>query len=273
MAPTDLIEIDTTSEEFLGRWRHLVSTTNWEKGRIISEWRAALRSAKAGSEEYSDEAWSRRAGSVSPQHVGRLRRTYDRFGNTFQDFGVLYWSHFQMALDWEDAEMWLEGAVQNGWSVSEMRRQRAEVLGTVDEPADDAAADAWDEDAAADLESPLGTRLSAEELAIVRSTQNDDAPGEPIDEAAASERRSRAATADRDSDDADYDRAADVEAPAPPFRPFAALPPLPADVTEAFDAFKLCILRHKLAGFQEIPRDDLLSVLDALRSLLLAPAS
>ena len=33
---------DATSEVFLGRWNRLISTTNWEKGRIILEWRQAL---------------------------------------------------------------------------------------------------------------------------------------------------------------------------------------------------------------------------------------
>ena len=36
-------------------------------------------------------------------------------------------------------------------------------------------------------------------------------------------------------------------------RPFASLPPLPADVNDAFEAYKLCILRHKLAGAKTSP--------------------
>ena len=78
---------------------------------------------------YSDPAWSRLVGEVSPQHVGRLRRTWDRFGSTHQDYEGLYWSHFFAALDWDDAEMWLEGAVQNNWSISKMRYQRWETMG------------------------------------------------------------------------------------------------------------------------------------------------
>ena len=77
----------------------------------------------------SDEAWSRRVGNVSPQHVGRLRRTYEQFGQTHDRYHGLYWSHFQAALDWDDAEMWLEGAVQSGWSVAKMRNQRWESMG------------------------------------------------------------------------------------------------------------------------------------------------
>ena len=34
--------IDAASATYLGRWHRLVSTTNWEKGRIIHEWRQAL---------------------------------------------------------------------------------------------------------------------------------------------------------------------------------------------------------------------------------------
>ena len=33
---------DKLSENYLGRWNHLVSTTNWEKGQIIFQWRADL---------------------------------------------------------------------------------------------------------------------------------------------------------------------------------------------------------------------------------------
>src|SRR4051812_31545091 len=111
----ELALIDQTSEQYLGQWKRLVSTTNWEKGQIIHEWREALRGSDAPAGEYSDESWSRRVGNVTPQHVGRLRRAYERFGAARGEYAGLFWSHFQAALDWEDAEMWLEGAVQSGW--------------------------------------------------------------------------------------------------------------------------------------------------------------
>ncbi len=117
------------STEYVGRWNRLVSTTNWEKGRIIHEWRAALRQSGAPPADSTDDAWSRQVGGVSPQHVGRLRRVFERFGAVFTQYGGLYWSHFHAALDWPDAEMYLEGAVQNGWSVPEMRNQRWEAMG------------------------------------------------------------------------------------------------------------------------------------------------
>ena len=113
--------LDQTSLPFVGRWNQLVSNTNWEKGRIIHQWREALRESGAPATEYSDDAWSRRVGGVTGQHVGRLRRVYQRFGLSYPDYAGLFWSHFQAAIEWDDAEMWLEGAVQNGWSVSQMR--------------------------------------------------------------------------------------------------------------------------------------------------------
>ena len=117
------------STEYVGRWIRLISTTNWEKGRIILEWRDALREAGASAGQSSDDAWSRQVGNVTPQHVGRLRRVFARFGEVYGQYSGLFWSHFQAAVEWPDAEMYLEGAVQNDWSVSAMRNQRWEVLG------------------------------------------------------------------------------------------------------------------------------------------------
>ena len=130
---------EQASEPFVGRWNQLISTTNWEKGRIICEWRAALIERGAPTSEYSDEAWSQKVGNVTGQHVGRLRRVYQRFGDEYHQYESLFWSHFQSALDWNDAEMWLEGAVQNDWSVSRMRHMRWETLegGEGDPPGDE----------------------------------------------------------------------------------------------------------------------------------------
>ena len=44
-------------------------------------------------------------------------------------------------------------------------------------------------------------------------------------------------------------------------------------VGEAFEAFKLCIIRHKADEWQEISREDMLGTLEALKELTLAPAA
>src|SRR5205085_7146017 len=74
------------SQPFVGRWNHLVSTTNWEKGRIIAQWRAALEEQHLPIGDFSDEAWARLVGGVTGQHVGRLRRVFQRFGQAHEQY-------------------------------------------------------------------------------------------------------------------------------------------------------------------------------------------
>ena len=261
--------IDETSEVFLGKWKRLVSTTNWEKGRIIGEWRQSLVESGAAAAEYSDEAWSQRVGNITPQHVGRLRRVWDRFAAERESYEGLFWSHFQAAADWDDAEMWLEGAVQNEWSISQMRRQRYETLGGLETPpTEGAAADLadWDEDAGAPDDSADGgeeTARAADEphTGSGRASRGDTDDDAQDEDAGTGHSDERARSADA------------VDLAEPIIRPFAHLPTLPDDVAEAFEAFKLCILRHKLAGWEEISRGGLLATLDALKEFAAVPAS
>ncbi|MCA9269640.1 MAG: hypothetical protein KDA41_14260 [Planctomycetales bacterium] len=252
------------STEFVGRWNTLVSTTNWEKGRIIGQWRVSQIEAGAAPSEYSDEAWSLLVGGVTGQHVGRLRRVHERFGDTHEQFAGLYWSHFQAALDWDDAEMWLEGAVQNRWSVSQMRHQRWETLGAVakDKPQDeDIVASELDED----FEPAQGARpgASSRDYDETQSSPRRDGPDFGDDDAPGKKSKGRdGATV--------Y---SEVEPHLEIVRPFANLAELPDDLADAFESFKLAILRHKAGGWEAISRDDVLATLDALKELALAPSS
>ncbi|HTU25132.1 MAG TPA: hypothetical protein VMF30_07030 [Pirellulales bacterium] len=267
----DIAVVEQASEVFLGKWKRLISTTNWEKGQIISGWRGALMEAGAGASEYSDDVWSLQVGQVTPQHVGRLRRVFERFGASRDSYSGLYWSHFQAALDWEDAEMWLEGAVQSSWSIADMRRARAETLGL---PADGLTAaepeSELDEDA-----DPLDATLPAVEPAVelVRSTER-----APADSGSADEGDWEETAADEDDEHAREsagewgDEAADHAPASEPIRPFAHLAALPADVSEAFEAMKLAIVKHRLAGWAEIAQAEMLAALNALRALALAEA-
>jgi len=248
------------SQPYVGRWSRLVSTTNWEKGRIIVEWREALVSQGLAVSEYSDEAWGRLVGGVTGQHVGRLRRAYQRFGASQNKYPGLYWSHFQAALDWDDAEMWLEGARQSGWSVAQMRTSRWETLGKVesDRPrADDVAASEIDEDFEP---SRTQTPPITGEYSEVTGPRYDgpDFGDEP-----------HVGQASRLPDVGDGD---DTSATVELVRPFEDLPDLPDDLAEAFDAMKLAILRHKRDGWRDISAGDVLRTLDALKALVTAPS-
>lgn len=255
----DTTFLDEAAAEYVGRWNHLVSTTNWEKGQIISLWRARLIRAEAPVQAYSDEAWARWVGNVSGQHVGRLRRVWEQFGETHHQYSGLYWSHFQAVLDWDDAEMWLEGAVQNGWSVAQMRNQRWEAMGapTDEQPREeDVVAAELDEDA-----DPADDSVSTS-TGVVRDFEEEMAESEEEE-------------ADETIDSAPFDDPGSDSGTATavdPVRPFEKLPKLPDDLAEAFESFKLAILAHRLTGWQEISCGEVLAVLDSLKQLALAPS-
>ncbi len=267
------VPAEEASQPFVGRWNHLVSTTNWEKGRIILEWREALEKTGAPASEFSDEAWSRLVSGVTGQHVGRLRRTYVRFGATYESYEGLYWSHFHAALDWDDAEMWLEGAVQNGWSVSQMRHTRWETLG------DPRGQMPREEDViAGELDEDFEPANRAEPIpaTITGSVQQVAGGPELDDEAETDEKATKARRKKKDSSEEGGAAVFSQDRPEETIRfvrPFENLAELPDDLAEAFEAYKLAILRHKAEDWQQISLDDVLASLDALKELALAPSA
>jgi hypothetical protein len=260
----------TASQPFVGRWNKLVSTTNWEKGRIVVQWREALIAEGAAVTEYSDEAWARLVGGVTGQHVGRLRRVYQRFGNTYEQYPQLYWSHFQAAVDWDDAEMWLEGAVQSGWSVAGMRNQRWETLGRVESEqpvAEDIVASETDEDfepARTSAPVPSSITGSYEEVQSGPRPEGPDFGDDDVD-GGEQTRALRETHAEPVADEQPKEKVELVQ-------PFANLPTLPDDLADAFDAFKLAILHHKAAGWTAVESKAVLDTLDSLKALVLAPS-
>ena len=242
------LDTDAASTPFLGQWNRLISTTNWEKGRIIYEWRESLFLNGASPQDYSDEAWSRLVGHVTGQHVGRLRRVFERYGQTRETYPGLYWSHFQATLDWHDAEMWLEGAVQNGWSVAQMRQQRWEATGSQPDqrPRDeDIIVSELDEDAAWDQ--------SAKE----RESGVTERVRDPLEDKGGAHSASYAETDFGDESAAGVDRSA--------ASPFADVGELPDDLADAVEAMKLSIVRHKLAGWTEVTCEAVIAALEALK--------
>jgi len=262
--PLDAIweELAENAAPYVGRWNRLISTTNWEKGKIICQWRETLVESEAAATEYSDEAWSRLVGGVTGQHVGRLRRVYQRFGDEYDKYEGVYWSHFQAALDWDDAEMWLEGAVQNGWSVSQTRAARWEALGAPEElkpREEDVISSDWDEDSP--LRPPAG---NVDRDTTGGESSHGDFHSDSDD------------TSDRPQED---DLPPSLENDESPLRahesavrPLAGVPELPDDLADAFEQFKIAILAHKLDGWRDTTAEDVITSLDALKQLAMAPA-
>ena len=255
-------ELAELAQPFVGRWNTLVSKTNWEKGRIISQWREALIESGVDSHQYSDEAWSRRVGGVTAPHVGRLRRVHDRFATTYETYETLYWSHFLAALDWEDAPMWLEGASREGWSVSGMREQRWQAEGAVDSKrptASEIVEVDTDEDVVLPAQGGGRTKEYGDESGVASGPLHEEpdfGDGEELMSLAGSENGGTSIVAGAESD------------PEVIVQPFAGLPELPDDLADAFESLKLAVLRHKTSGWKDADSESIQKYLDAFTVLM-----
>ncbi|MDA8744069.1 hypothetical protein N9N28_05500 [Rubripirellula amarantea] len=252
------------AQPYVGQWNTLISTTNWEKGRIIADWRAALIESGAESSQYSDEAWTRRVGGVTAPHVGRLRRVHERFATTFESYQGLYWSHFLAALDWEDAPLWLEGASKEGWSVAGMREQRWQALGAVESnrPTGSQVIEVdTDEDIVLPAQGGGSTKEYGDEPGVASGPTY-----EGPDFGEEDELMSLGGSGKEQGGEAIS--MVDPDAPAAPVQPFAGLPELPDDLADSVESFKLAILRHKTSGWNEVSADTIDKYLKAFIVLL-----
>lgn len=264
--PRDVATADEVALPFVGLWNRLISTTNWDKGQIICQWREAMMVGAAPVTEYSDEAWAQLVGGVTSQHVGRLRRVSQRFGEVADQYLGLYWSHFQAALDWDDAEMWLEGSLQNQWSVSQMRGKRWETLGTP--AAEQQAVSAQDQaeldrDAAAE-DAPSATAgaesaPAAGDSSATSTTTAVSALGSHDDTGGAAVEATQPASGDNPAEPTQGRTRLHVEVDS-----------LPDDLAEAFESFKLAIIAHRREGWRDTTPESVVECLGALKELALA---
>ncbi len=254
----ELLEL---AQPFVGQWNQLISKTNWEKGRIISQWRQALVESGADATQYSDDAWARRVGGVTSPHVGRLRRVFDRYASTFETYAGLYWSHFLAALDWDDAPLWLEGASRENWSVAGMREQRWQAHGAVESqrPTGSTIIEVdTDEDVVLPAQGGGRTKEYGDDPDGVASGPRLEPPDFGDEEELASLGGSPEGAS----------TTAVGEPSGNPVQPFSNLPELPDDLADAIEAFKLSILRHKSAGWNDTDAETVQRYLDALSVML-----
>ncbi len=255
---------DDVAAPFVGKWNRLISTTNWEKGKIICDWRDALVETGASVTQYSDEAWAQTVGGVTSQHVGRLRRVFQRFGDVSTQYEGLHWSHFQACLDWDDAEMWLEGSIQNGWSVSQMRGRRWETVGASPEQQQaEAQQVAAEQQSEADAEEEQAQSVAAEQEApfqdeaVGPSATEIEPFGGSVGEPAGDASESNGAAKPAETAETRTRLSVDVES-------------LPDDLAEAFESFKLAIIAHRRENWRDTTPESVVECLDSLKQLALA---
>ncbi|NOZ40627.1 MAG: hypothetical protein GXP24_10440 [Planctomycetes bacterium] len=258
------------ADQCVGKWNHLISTTNWEKGQIICEWREAMIASDAAVTEYSDETWAQLVGGVTSQHVGRLRRVSQRFGDVSTQYEGLHWSHFQACLDWDDAEMWLEGSIQNSWSVSQMRGKRWETVGTTPEEQTAEVAQATAEQQ---------TEAEAEEAQTQSSSSSADGDREATgdSDSLTSSTAELGGTGETASElpNSGVGVAGESESVDPVekrTRLSVDVESLPDDLAEAFESFKLAIIAHRRENWRDTTPESVIECLDSLKQLVTASA-
>jgi hypothetical protein len=254
-------QTQSLSQDYAGRWHRLVSTTNWEKGKIISLWRKALVDAGADPAQYRDEVWARGVGGLTPHHASRLRRVHERFGQTQESYPGLFWTHFLVALDWDDAELWLEGASRTPWSVSQMKRARWEARGKLDSEIPEATIEVAEEsdlDERAGMEEPVSAEVDPQFKDRIGTSgpRNEGPDFGDWDQEADGAVEAEEAIVDLDSES------------APAVSPFASIRGLPEDVLEAAESLKLCLIRHRASGWSQMEKQDFQRLLDAFQKLL-----
>lgn len=282
VSPEKAVLADEIASEFIGFWNRLVSQTNWEKGRVIHTWRTKLFEAQIPRSLWTDESISRRIGNVSSQHVGRLRRVFERFGDAAayrenDRFSHLYWSHYQAALDWEDADEWLEKASNESLSVALMRIARWEKYGApadkkpkpeeiVPAEPDEDVNPLNDSDADIIDVGSLGDEAEEKTKPDKKKSTAEDADEETIDYSGDPEIQAELDRA-RGSDEVWLPQVRTTDAV---LRSFADLPKLPDSLADPLDALKMAILDQRLAGWPDAEPAALVEWLRKLAELATA---
>ncbi len=260
--------IEQLSDPHIGNWNRLVSQA---LGGLHSP--KLVMYAVDFDEAFSDEVWAKRVGNVTSQHVGRLRRVAERFGEKETAYPKLVWSHFQAALDWDDAELWLEGAVQNAWSVAQMRIQRWEAVGAPEElkpRAEDIFIAELDEDVNPRIDSHARSadRVEARQAAIgsadidVDAVEGFDPDAAPPFDADDDKPKKEAKKSRPRAENLDGRKTGEILAQLSNFSD------IPADMADAMEMLKVAILNHKLSGWKEVSPKTAASCLEAMKALI-----
>ncbi len=255
-----------SEEALIARAQQAVSRCNWVVGECAAEWTQRYARGR------TDADFGALVG-LSGDQVYQRRRVWQRFGSCAGNWPSLRWSHFYVALNWDDAEECLQWAEENHATVAEMRAWRRALRGedlTTEAPE-------WDEAEAFPVRS-LPTEPTAVQL------PDEHPPWETGEDDSAANSSSRAAVVNghpRGLDDqyAPYRRGAGRPAPQTDEpQPAAATAAPPAEVapdrqlarlTRALERVNRAFTPELAAAFPSLPdklRQRFLEALEELQS-------
>ena len=99
-----------------------VSSCNWVVGECAAKWTVKYAKGRTDT-DFATEI------GLTPDQVYQRRRVWETFGDVYTEYKHLKWSHFYVALNWDDAPECLQWAEENETTVAEMRAWRRALAG------------------------------------------------------------------------------------------------------------------------------------------------
>ena len=188
-----------TEDELIERARVVMSSCNWQLGAIAASW--TQRFAKGRT----DAAFGELIG-LSADQVYQRRRVWETFADVYLDYPALKWSHFCVALTWDDAAACLGWAEEMQATVSEMRAWRRATHGEdLSQEADGGRESGDDTDALAmDEAESRGPAVSISDI----DGASEQAPYAPFSKTASPDAARRTDPESREAEAPDYERLA-----------------------------------------------------------------
>lgn len=136
MAKSTNGDVRETEEELIGTAQEAVSRSNWVVGECAFKWTRKYAKGR------TDADFGVLVG-LSGDQIYQRRRVWETFSDVRENYRALKWSHFYLALTWDDAAECLAWAEENEATVAEMRTWRRAQRGEdLTAPSDE---DQWDD--------------------------------------------------------------------------------------------------------------------------------
>lgn len=119
-----------TEDQLIERAREALSDSSWVIGECAAQW------TKKYAKGRTDADFGAMVG-LSGDQVYQRRRVWETFGDVRDQYTLLKWSHYYIALTWDDAPECLQWAEENKATVAELKAWRRALNGedlTISEP-------------------------------------------------------------------------------------------------------------------------------------------
>ncbi|MEX0717945.1 MAG: hypothetical protein WD066_15225 [Planctomycetaceae bacterium] len=117
MAAPSVTDVRETEQQLVARAQESVSQCNWTVGECAAVW------TKKHARGRTDADFAAMVGLSSDQ-VYQRRRVWETFSDVRERYPGLKWSHFYVALNWDDAPECLQWGEENQVTVAEMKAWR-----------------------------------------------------------------------------------------------------------------------------------------------------